>query len=126
FDWRDVRLASELKAAFDVPVHVDNDVNMAALGELNAQPPGGMRTFVLLRLSTGLGAGVVINGALYHGAHFAAGEIGHMVLDTRAGAMGPGPRGYLESVVAVDRVRERIRALSLRRAGSCVLPKDRK
>jgi glucokinase len=117
FDWRDVRLASELKAAFDFPVHVDNDVNMAALGELNAQPPGGMRTFVLLRLSTGLGAGVVINGALYHGAHFAAGEIGHMVLDTRVGAISPGPRGYLESVVGVDRVWERMRALTRRRAG---------
>jgi predicted NBD/HSP70 family sugar kinase len=109
FGWRDVRLGSELHSEFGIPVHVDNDVNMAALAELAMQREHAIENFVLIRLSTGIGAGVVIGGKLYQGAHWAAGEIGHMVLNAGAGRTGTDPRGYLESIVGADRVRERIR-----------------
>lgn len=117
FSWTDLHLAAELSASFNMPVYIDNDVNMAALAELNA--PGGRPAdnFVLIRLSTGIGAGVVLNGRLYHGAHWAAGEIGHMVLNTAAGAAPPGPRGYLESVVGADRIAKRLRDATRSAAG---------
>lgn len=108
FGWRQIEFARKLQARFDVPVHVDNDVNMAALAELKAGGGDSRTNFVLIRLSTGIGAGVVIGGALHHGAHWAAGEIGHMMLKPEAAVGPPIPRGYLESVVGVDRVERRI------------------
>jgi predicted NBD/HSP70 family sugar kinase len=110
FSWTDFKLGPELTAAFGIPAYIDNDVNMAALAELNAAGGPPASSFVLIRLNTGIGAGVVLNGRLHHGSHWAAGEIGHMVLDTAAGERPPGPRGYLESVVGADRVAERLRS----------------
>jgi glucokinase len=107
FGWRNLHFARKLQAKFGIPVHVDNDVNMAALAELNAGGADAPRNFVLIRLSTGIGAGVVLGGALHQGAHWAAGEIGHMVLKPEAAA-GTIPRGYLESVVGADRVERKL------------------
>jgi glucokinase len=59
----------------------------------------------------------VLNGRLYHGSHWAAGEIGHMVLNTAAAAEPPGPRGYLESVVGGDRIAQRLRGSAREAAG---------
>lgn len=112
FGWRDVRLTEELSKEFDLPVRIDNDVNMAALAELNAG--SAPNSFVLIRLHTGIGSAVVVGGELHHGAHWAAGEIGHMLLDFRALDGKADPRGYLESVVGQDRVRDRIRKLARR------------
>jgi len=111
FGWRDFHLGQELKAAFDLPLYMDNDVNMAAVAELNHGAAGTPNSFVLIRLDTGIGAGIVLDGKLYHGWNFAAGEIGHMVLDANAAAGPASRRGYLESVVGGDRVRDRLRAL---------------
>jgi predicted NBD/HSP70 family sugar kinase len=114
--WHNLRLAEELTAEFDIPVHVDNDVNMAALAELSSSqhPPDD---FALIRLTTGIGAGIVLGGKLHHGAHWAAGEIGHLVLDAAAGARLPSPRGYLESIVGADRISERLREIAERSGG---------
>ena len=110
FGWRDLPLAPELTAHFELPVRIDNDVNMAALAELNAGTAPD--NFVLIRLNTGIGAAVVLGGRLHHGAHWAAGEIGHMLLDVRALDGASNPRGYLESVVGQDRVQASIRKLA--------------
>jgi predicted NBD/HSP70 family sugar kinase len=118
FGWRDVNLKEELSNEFNLSVRIDNDVNMAALAELSAG--GAPDNFVFIRLDTGIGSAVVLGGELHHGAHWAAGEIGHMLLDVRALDAKADPRGYLESVVGQDRVRERIRELAGcgRRAGA--------
>lgn len=110
FGWLDLPLGPELTAHFGLPVCIDNDVNMAALAELNAGTASD--NFVLIRLNTGIGAAVVIGGRLHHGAHWASGEIGHMLLDVRALAGASNPRGYLESVVGQDRVQASIRKLA--------------
>ena len=68
----------------------------------------------MLRLHTGIGAAVVLDGRLHHGTHWAAGEIGHMLLDIRGLNREANPRGYLESVVGQDLVRERITKLARR------------
>lgn len=112
FGWRDLNLASDIAAHFGIPVHIDNDVNMAALAELNAG--GAPDNFVFVRLHYGIGAAVVLGGRLHHGAHWAAGEIGHMLLDIGGLGQKADPRGHLESVVGQDRVQERIHKLSRR------------
>lgn len=112
FNWRDVPVREHLETALKLPVLVDNDVNLAALGEMHAGAAQGVENFVLIRLTTGIGAGVVLNGKLWQGSHWAAGEIGHMLLDRAENSVAAGPRGYLESVVGSDRVVERAQKTS--------------
>ena len=110
FHWKNVAVGEFLQRAFRVPVQVENDVNLATLGEMHyGICRGGVKNFVLIRLTTGVGAGLVIDGHLFQGNHWAAGEIGHMVFG-REGVRGEvKERGYLESTVGSDRLLERVR-----------------
>jgi glucokinase len=109
FHWRDVAVGEYLRRIFRVPVQVENDVNLAALGEMHYGLCRGVQNFVLIRLSTGVGAGLVLGGKLFQGNHWAAGEIGHMVFGREAAAGEVSERGYLESAIGSDRLRERVR-----------------
>jgi predicted NBD/HSP70 family sugar kinase len=99
--WRDTDLAAQIGGVVgsSVPTHVANDANAAALGELSlaGQPD---RSLVLVRIGQGVGAGVVIDGQLVVGDRFAAGEIGHVVVDPRGEACACGRRGCLETAIA--------------------------
>ena len=78
-NWRDYPLREKLSVRFSLPVMVDNDVNLAALGELWYGAGQNMHDMVLLVVGTGIGAGIIINGALYRGAHEASGEVGYLL-----------------------------------------------
>ncbi len=108
FHWRNTPVRSRLERAFHVPVLVENDINLAAFGELHYGLCKGVRNFVLIRADTGVGAGLVLDGRVYQGHHWAAGEIGHMLFDRQAVAAEFDARGYLESAIGTDRVRERV------------------
>jgi len=77
--WRDLHLQDILTEAFDVPVTVENDVNLTVLGEWGFGAGKGVNTLVSIAVGTGIGAGILIDGALYRGHALAAGEIGYMV-----------------------------------------------
>lgn len=110
FGWERMRLGPELKSAYGVDVLVDNDVNMAALAEMKSDAVGAPKNFVLIRANTGIGAAIVFDGNLYHGAHWAAGEVAHMSLDIHSSSAAPERRGYLESIVGRDRLAARLQA----------------
>jgi predicted NBD/HSP70 family sugar kinase len=94
--WRDVRLRDELQSAVTGVVVVDNDLNLASLGEYAfADEP--VSDLVMLGLRGGLGAGVILGGALHRGVHFAAGEIGY--LPVMSGKQGSRDFGALESTL---------------------------
>lgn len=78
-NWRDFPLKQELHRHFNLPVIVDNDVNLAALGELWFGAGRNVKNMVLITIGTGIGSGIIINGSLYRGAHQASGEIGYML-----------------------------------------------
>lgn len=81
--WDGVPVRDELAGRLRVPVLVDNDCNLAALAESRARVQGGtgpVRNLVFVALGTGLGAGVVLDGRLFRGSHFMAGEIGYWML----------------------------------------------
>lgn len=78
-DWSDYPLGKKLTECFRLPVTVDNDVNLAALGELWFGAGQNTQNMILLAIGTGIGAGIITEGALYRGANEASGEIGHMV-----------------------------------------------
>lgn len=78
-EWRDYPLKEKLTNYFHYPITVDNDVNLAALGELWFGAGQNTRNMVLITIGAGIGAGVVINGALYRGSDEASGEIGYLL-----------------------------------------------
>jgi glucokinase len=78
--WRDVPFRSMLEAALCLPAFIDNDVNMAAYGEISAGAAKGVRDFVFLAIGTGVGSGIVLNGEIFHGMAWSAGEIGYMLV----------------------------------------------
>jgi glucokinase len=79
--WKEVDLGQDLEAHFDAPVYLDNDANMAALGEHWRGIAKGVDNFVFVALGTGVGAGLVCNGRICRGRMGAAGEIFRMNLE---------------------------------------------
>lgn len=83
--WRNLPLGSLLHEAFQLPVLVENDVNLAALGEFWRGAGQQCRhSLIFVSLGTGVGAGIILNGALYRGASNAAGEAGFFITDVDA------------------------------------------
>ena len=87
-----VRLASE---HFGVNAHLQNDANACAVAEWKFGAGRGTRNMVFLTFGTGLGAGLILNGALYDGTNGNAGEVGHIRLE-KDGPIGFGKRGSFE------------------------------
>jgi predicted NBD/HSP70 family sugar kinase len=108
--WHDVPLAAELRGELDIPVHVVNDANAAALGEFQFGEPAGSN-LLLVKVGLGVGAGLVLDGHLIEGDDFGAGEIGHVVVDPSGDRCACGNRGCLETVVAGSLLRERLDGL---------------
>jgi glucokinase len=98
--WHEVPLRRQLERRLSCRCLVDNDVNLFTLGEFAFGAGRGARQLVGLTLGTGLGGGLIFNGALYRGSRGAAGEVGHMVIDPRGNRCGCGARGCLEAQVA--------------------------
>jgi glucokinase len=76
--WTGTKLKQVLESKTMLPVHVENDANAAAYGEARVRNLKDKECVVLLTLGTGLGGGILIKGQLYRGAHFSAGECGHI------------------------------------------------
>lgn len=96
--FRDTPLKNILAEAFKFPVLVDNDANLAALGENRYGAGRGAANMVMLTIGTGIGGGVIINGHIYRGADGSAGELGHMSIDRNGPICGCGNRGCLEAI----------------------------
>jgi glucokinase len=95
----------------DLPVaaQVLNDMAAGGLGELHFGGARGLKNVIFVTVSTGIGAGVVINGRTYRGAHGLAGEVGHMVVDLNGLLCGCGRRGCWEMIASGTAHRRRIR-----------------
>jgi predicted NBD/HSP70 family sugar kinase len=104
--WFDLALAPALSDHLALRVHVANDANAAVLGELGL---GGAadRSLFVLKVGQGVGAGLVLDGHLVVGDRFAAGEIGHVVVDPDGEPCACGRTGCLETVLAAPRLRRR-------------------
>lgn len=76
--WGEAPIKSWLQDQFDLPVFVEHDGNAGALAEFHFGAGRGARNMVFLTMGTGLGAGLILNGQIYHGSTDMAGEVGHM------------------------------------------------
>ncbi|MCC2321782.1 ROK family transcriptional regulator [Cellulomonas xiejunii] len=110
--WYDVPLAARLSAALGAPVHVANDANTRALGEYTYG--GAASDAMVVTVGQGVGAGMLVDGALVRGRGHAAGEIGHVtVVDEQTAGETPlpcacGRTGCLETVLSAPALRRRI------------------
>lgn len=105
--------AAELAAeVFGLPVVVDNDANLGALAEHRWGRGTGVSNLVYLKLSEGVGAGMIMDGRLYRGPAGTAGEIGHTTVDEFGAVCRCGNRGCLETLVAARQVTELLRPVS--------------
>ncbi len=77
--WRDLPLKARLMERYGLPTTIDNDVNLAALGELWFGAGQNAQNMILIAIGTGIGAGIIIDGAVYRGSTEASGEIGNML-----------------------------------------------
>jgi len=110
--WINVPLVSKIHNKLDCPVIMDNDANVAALGEYSFGAGKGYDHMMMVTLGTGVGAGLVLNGQIYRGANGAAGEFGHITIEKDGPLCGCGRRGCIEAFVGtnglVGNVRQRL------------------
>jgi glucokinase len=107
--WTQVPMASVLRSALHAPVVVDNDVNLAVLGEHWKGAARGHDNCVFLSFGTGIGAGILLNGRIHHGHHALAGEIGLMCMGPQYANVDFGARGCLETLAGLRAVKARWR-----------------
>jgi glucokinase-like ROK family protein len=100
FGLRDISLREPLECEFQVPVHVENDVVAFALGESWFGEGTDTGNFIAVNIGEGVGAGIVLNGQLYKGATYSAGEIGHTTVEMNGPRCTCGNYGCLQSLVS--------------------------
>ena len=95
-DWNNLPLKQELENAVGIPVFIENDANVAALGEQWRGAAQGINSMIFLTLGTGVGGGIVLDGRIWSGADGMAGEVGHMTIVPDGRKCGCGNTGCLE------------------------------
>src|SRR3954451_1424797 len=96
--WIGMTAEAEMRRRLEIPVMVDNDANLGALAEAAFGAGRDAGDLVYLKASSGIGAGLILNGRLYRGAGGLAGELGHVLVDPNGVVCRCGNRGCLETV----------------------------
>ncbi|MDO8209886.1 ROK family transcriptional regulator [Conexibacter sp. CPCC 206217] len=107
--WVGVRPEKDVSAQLGIPVKVENDANLGALAELTWGAGRGTRDFVYIKVSSGIGGGLVLNGQLYTGAAGIAGEMGHSMVDENGPVCRCGNRGCLETIASTRQIVDLLR-----------------
>lgn len=119
--WKDFPLKARLAERYHLPITVDNDVNLAALGELWFGAGQNCQNMILIAIGTGIGAGIIIDGALYRGSSESSGEIGYMLPGKEFLGKNYLDFGALESVASGTGIAERARKHSKTRLSQAEL-----
>ena len=99
--WEGLAVAAEMSRRIgDLPVHLDNDANLGALAEVTLGAARDARNAVYVMVSSGIGAGLIVDGRPYRGGRGMAGEVGHVLVDETGPICRCGNRGCLETYVS--------------------------
>lgn len=109
--WENIPLKGLLENEFGVPVGVDNDANIAALGEHRFGAGQGYDSLFYITVSTGVGGGWILNGQPWRGAGGMAGEIGHIVVDPAGPVCLCGKRGCVERLASGPYMAQNVREI---------------
>jgi len=107
--WVGVAAAEELRRRLDVEVIVENDANLGALGELTYGAGRGATDMIYVKITSGIGAGLILNGRLYRGWGGMAGELGHVLVQHEGAVCRCGNRGCLETAASTPALLEMLR-----------------
>lgn len=108
--WDNFALGDTLSGQIDLPVTIDNDVNVGALGEFHYGAGRGARDMLAIFVGTGIGGGLILGGKLRSGVRNSAGEVGHMVILADGPLCGCGERGHAEALASRTAMERDIRA----------------
>lgn len=120
--WKNVPLKKYLGKETKLPIFVDNDVKVMALGELTFGAGKGYKNVICLTLGTGVGGAVIVDGRLYRGSSLVAGEIGHIPLNEKGPLCNCGNFGCLEAYVGREYFLNDVRS-DLRRGAKSIVKK---
>jgi glucokinase len=109
--WKEVKLKDILQKRLRLPVHLDNDANLMALAEFYRGAALKAKNAVCLTLGTGVGGGIIIEGRLYRGSTFNAGEIGHIPINEEGPQCNCAGKACLEAYVGNTRILKRARQI---------------
>jgi glucokinase len=107
--WADVPLGEILRVRWKCPVFVENDANLAALGEWRYGSGRGTHHLVMLTIGTGIGGGIIVDDRLVRGARGLAGELGHIPLQLDGPPCSCGQPGHLEALASGTAIARRVR-----------------
>lgn len=108
--WDRVPIRDRLQQALKLPVYLDNDANLGALGEYTFGAGQGVANLAYIKAATGVGCGLIVEGHIYHGQRGYAGEIGHLTIDENGPPCRCGSFGCLESMASAEAVVRRAEA----------------
>jgi len=117
-DWQELPLRSLLEERYNLPCYITNDCQAAALGEYTFGENSAIANLVVLKVGRGIGSGIVLNGQLYYGDGYSAGEIGHLVVIEDGETCACGNRGCLETVASTRALAKRVREIAQRNPNS--------
>ncbi|MDO9408140.1 ROK family transcriptional regulator [Patulibacter sp.] len=106
--WSGTTLTAALEQVLEMPVVVDNDANLGALGEQAAGAARGVDDAIYVKVSSGVGAGLISGGRLLRGSTGIAGEIGHVAVVPNGVPCRCGGRGCLETIASAPAVRRQL------------------
>jgi glucokinase len=98
--WENVPLAKLLSEGLEIPAYIENDVNLGTLGEWALGAGRGVKDMVGIFVGTGIGGGLILDGALRQGWRKACAEVGHIILLAEGPMCGCGNRGCLEALAS--------------------------
>jgi predicted NBD/HSP70 family sugar kinase len=102
--WNGVDIRGTLEEEFKLPVLLDNDANLGALGESRYGAGRTQKDFIYVKIGTGIGSGIIVNGQIYRGNGGFAGELGHITTGEDGPLCECGNRGCLESLAGADAI----------------------
>jgi glucokinase len=120
--WLNFPLRDRIHDRLSLPTTLDNDANCATFGEWWQGAARGARNVIGLTIGTGIGGGIILNGALYHGASDMAGEVGHTTIDLNGRHCKCGNYGCLEAYASAPAIATRAREVLVREEGESALP----
>jgi len=110
FQWTGTNPKRYLESHFSIPVFVENDADLMALGEsqlINQQQDA----LLGITIGTGIGSGFVKNGSIYHGSSYAAMELGHAIIERNGEQCSCGKRGCLETYTSIPAIEKQVESL---------------
>ncbi len=106
-NWKDINLKEILGSESNVPVYIENDVNLSTLGEKHYGEGKNFKDVIFVEISNGIGAGIIIDNHLHRGFHGSAGEVGFTIVNAENLGFKIKNKGFLEKFASVESIKKK-------------------